>query len=81
MVPLGKDIMIPKEIMKKIRTSDIGKMTCDLMSHLFTNEEIASSSRTGKKNNKVLAEGSTNKIQKKSLTTNDKFLAMKGKQL
>ncbi|XP_011684585.1 PREDICTED: uncharacterized protein LOC105447950 [Wasmannia auropunctata] len=58
--------------MKKIRILDVGKMTCDLMSHLFSTQEIACSSRTGKKNNKM--EGLA---QKKSLSTDDKFLAMK----
>lgn len=65
--------------MKKVRTSDIGKMTCDLMSYLFSTQEIACSSRTGKKSNKISEQSSIQK--KKSLSTNDKFLAMKGNQL
>ncbi|XP_039314387.1 uncharacterized protein LOC120356874 [Solenopsis invicta] len=73
-VPIGRGISIPDSVMKKIRTSDVGKMTCDLMSHLFTTQEIACSSRTGKKGNKVVTEGS---LQNKSLSTSDKFLAMK----
>lgn len=63
--------------MRKIRTTDIGKMTCDLMSHLFSTQEIACSSRTGKKNNMKSVDSAVEK--KKPLNQNYKFNAIKGK--
>ncbi|XP_036151193.1 cylicin-1 isoform X2 [Monomorium pharaonis] len=72
-VSIGRGVTISQSMMQNIRTSDIGKMTCDLMSCIFTNKEMASSSRTGKKNNKVKSEENSNK---KPLDCN-KLLAIK----
>jgi len=50
-------------------------MTCDLMTHLFSNKEIANSSRTGKKG-KGRPDIANNK--KKPLMADNRFIAMKG---
>jgi len=48
---VGKEISIPESVMKKICISNVRKLTYNLMSHLLSIEEIASSfSRIGKKN-------------------------------
>ena len=75
MVSIGRGITISQAMMQNVRTSDIGKMTCDLMSCIFTNKEMAFSSRTGKKNNKIKAGENTSNI--KPLDQN-KLLALKG---
>lgn len=76
MISIGRDITISQAMMQNVRTSDIGKMTCDLMSCIFTNKEMAFSSRTGKKNNKTKA-GENATSNKKPLDQN-KLLALKG---
>ena len=75
MVSIGRGITISQAMMENVRRSDIGKMTCDLMSCIFTNKEMAFSSRTGKKNNKIKAGKNTS--NKKPLDQN-KLLALKG---
>ncbi|XP_011689051.1 PREDICTED: uncharacterized protein LOC105450752 [Wasmannia auropunctata] len=76
MVSIGRGVTIPQSIMKNIRTNDIGKMTCDLMSCVFTNKEMAFSSRTGKKSNKIKAAENVTAANKKPLDSN-KLLTIK----
>ncbi|XP_070160260.1 uncharacterized protein [Polyergus mexicanus] len=76
MISLGRGVNIPENIMRKIRTSDIGKMTCDLMGHLFSTQEIACSSRTGKKNN-IKSIESSREEKNQDLDQDHKFNAIK----
>lgn len=78
MVCIGRGVTVSESMMQNVRTGDIGKMTCDLMSCIFTNKEMAFSSRTGKKSNKnkTVGEYDTDSI-KKPLNCN-KLLAIKG---
>lgn len=65
-------------MMQNVRTSDIGKMTCDLMSCIFTNKEMAFSSRTGKKCNKAKIGGLNDTDSNKKPLDCNKLLAIKG---
>lgn len=76
MVSIGRGVTILQSAMQNVRTNDIGKMTCDLMSCIFTNKEMAFSSRTGKKSNK--AKVGENAAGNKKPLDNNKLLAIKG---
>ncbi|XP_071573303.1 uncharacterized protein [Temnothorax nylanderi] len=75
-ISIGRGVTISESMMQNVRTSDIGKMTCDLMSCIFTNKEMAFSSRTGKKSNKTKTGENVTNDNKKPLDSN-KLLAMK----
>lgn len=49
MVLLGPAVFISEEKFKNIRSQDIGKMTCDLLTILFSPSELAGASLSGRK--------------------------------